>query len=76
MIVVITQLKEKKMSSDPKEKEDKNADMKYELTIRKDELKLLWQSLYKAHENTRDSTEKEKYSELMKKVGSILERQQ
>ena len=50
--------------------------MKYELTIRKDELKLFWQALYKAHENTRDSTEKEKYSELMKKVGSILERQQ
>jgi hypothetical protein len=76
MIVVITQLKEKKMSSDPREKEDENADMKYELTIRKDELKLLRQALYKAHENTRDSTEKEKYSELMKKVGSILERQQ
>ena len=38
--------------------------------------KLLWQALYNTHENTHDSTEKEKYSELMKKVGGILERQQ
>ena len=76
MIVVITQMKEKKMSSDPREKDDEKADMKYELTIRKDELKLLWQALYNPHENMCDSTEKEKYSELMKKVGSILERQQ
>jgi hypothetical protein len=44
MIVVITQLKEKKMSSDPRGKENENADMKYELTIRKDELKLFWQA--------------------------------
>ncbi|MFZ0697683.1 MAG: hypothetical protein WAM88_11155 [Nitrososphaeraceae archaeon] len=76
MIVVITQMKEKKMSSDPREKEDEKADLKYELTLRKNELKLLWQALYNTHENTHDSTEKEKYSELMKKVGSILERQQ
>ena len=76
MIVVITQMKEKKMSSDPREKEDEKADLKYELTLRKDELKLLWQALYNTHENTHDSTEKEKYTELMKKVGSILERQQ
>ena len=48
--------------------------MKYELTFRKrDELELLWQALYKAH---CDTTEKEKYTELMKKVGSVLEREQ
>jgi hypothetical protein len=35
MIVVITQMKEKKMSSDPREKDDEKADMKYELTIRR-----------------------------------------
>ena len=39
MIVVITQMKEKKMSSDPREKEDEKADLKYELTLRKNELK-------------------------------------
>ena len=61
------------MSSDPREKENKNADMKYELTFRKrDELELLWQALYKAH---CDTTEKEKYTEIMKKVGSVLERE-
>ena len=60
MIVVITQLKEKKMSSDPREKENENADMKYELTIRKDELKLFWQALYNAHENTRGFNRKRK----------------
>ena len=38
MIVVITQMKEKKMSSDPREKEDEKADLKYELTLRKNEL--------------------------------------
>jgi hypothetical protein len=60
------------MSSDPTDKEDKSA----ELTIKnRDELELLWQSLYKAHENTRDAIEKEKYSQLMKKVGSLIERQ-
>jgi hypothetical protein len=33
-----------------REKENKNAEMKYELTFRKcDELKLLWQALYNAH---------------------------
>ena len=57
------------MSSDPTDKEDKSA----ELTIKnRDELELLWQSLYKAHENTRDAIEKEKYSQLMKKVGSLI----
>jgi hypothetical protein len=60
------------VSSDPTEKEDKSA----ELTIKnRDELELLWQALYKAHENTRDAIEKEKYSQLMKKVGSLIERQ-
>ena len=44
------------MSSDPTDKEDKSA----ELTIKnRDELELLWQSLYKVHENTRDAIEKE-----------------
>lgn len=48
MIVLITQLKETKVSSDPREKENKNADMKYELTFRKrDELELLWQACLK-----------------------------
>jgi hypothetical protein len=48
MIVLITQLKETKVSSDPREKENKNADMKYELTFRKrDELELLWQACIK-----------------------------
>jgi len=66
------QLREKKVSSDPTEKEDESA----ELTIKnRDELELLWQALYKAHENTRDAIEKEKYSQLMKKVGSLIERQ-
>jgi hypothetical protein len=46
IIVIITQLKEKKMSSNPTEKEDKSV----ELTIKnRDELELLWQALYKAH---------------------------
>ncbi len=39
MIVLITESKETKVSSDPREKENKNAGMKYELTFRKhDEL--------------------------------------
>jgi hypothetical protein len=64
------------MSNDPREKENKNADMKYELTFRKrDELELLWQALYKAHENAHNTSEKEKYTELMKKVGGVLERE-
>jgi hypothetical protein len=76
MIVLITESKETKVSSDPREKENKNADMKYELTFRKhDELELLWQALYKAHEKAHNTTEKEKYTELMKKVGSVLERE-
>jgi hypothetical protein len=37
------------VSSDPREKENKNADMKYELTFRKrDKLEQLWQALYKS----------------------------
>jgi hypothetical protein len=76
MIVLITELKETKVSSDPREKENKNADMKYELTFRKyDESEQLWQALYKRIENACDTTEKEKYTELMKKIGSVLERE-
>lgn len=66
MIVLITESKETKVRSDPSEKENKNAEMKYELTFRKcDELKLLWQALYKAALKMHVIPEKEKYTELM-----------
>jgi hypothetical protein len=57
------------MNSDPTDREDKSA----ELTIKdRDELELLWQALYKAHENTRDAKEKEKYSQLMKNLSQTV----